>query len=100
MPKASKGGPSVMDKQVLAYVHHLLKYKGLNASAKALENEARLSKESLGSYSPGIAAQLWFCLSTTKGSKPEPDSDSDSDDESSSDEDDSVMSTVFFLANN
>ena len=99
MPKARKGGPSVGDKQVLTYVHHLLKWKGLNASAKALENEARLSKESLGSYAPGLAAQLWFCLSKTKGSKSEPDSDSDSDNESSSDEDDSVMSTVVFLAN-
>ena len=99
MPKAAKGGPSVKDKPVLAYVHHLLKLKGLSASAEALKKEAGLSKESIGSYSPALAAQLWSRLSTSKGSKLESDSDSDSDDESSSDKDDSVTSTVFFLAN-
>jgi hypothetical protein len=101
--KAAKGGPSVKDEPVLTYIHHLLKWKGLGASAKALEKEAGLSKASIGSYSPGLAAQLWSRLS--KDPKLDSDSDSDSDEESSSDDeskatqDDSVMTTVFFHAN-
>jgi hypothetical protein len=100
MVKAAKGGPSIKDKLVLTYIHHLLKWKGLGASAKALEKEAGLSKQSIGSYSPGLATQLWSRLS-----KLESDSDSDSDEESNSDDesasaqDDSVMTTIFVLAN-
>jgi hypothetical protein len=81
MAKSGAKALSNADKAVLAQVHHLLKWKGLTASAISLAKEAKLESDSLGSYSPAAASSVFKRLSQSE------DSSSESDSSSSSEED-------------
>jgi hypothetical protein len=85
MPKAAQVAISGEDQSVLASIHHLLKWKGLEASAKALGKEAGLAKGFLEANAPSSLSELWGRLSTTQESDSESESDSDSDSDSGSD---------------
>lgn len=80
MAKPGKKTLSNADNAVLAQLHHVLKWKGLNASAVLFAKEANLQSAELGSYSPAAASRIYKRLS-----KPE-ESDSESDSSSSSEE--------------
>ena len=81
MAKSGKKTISDADKSVLIQLHHVLKWKGLTASAELLAKEAKLQTQALGSYSPAAASSIYERLSKSE------ESESDSDSSSSSDED-------------
>ena len=80
MAKTGKNALTDSDKEVLAQLHHVLKWKGLTASAELLAKEAKLKAQALGSYSPAAASGIYKRLSKNE------ESDSDSDSSSSSEE--------------
>ena len=82
MAKSGKKKLSDIDKAVLVRVHHLLKWKGLTASALSLANEAKLQSQSLGSYSPAAGSSIYKRFSQSADSDTESGSSSDSEEKS------------------
>lgn len=76
MAKSGKKALSNDDKTVLAQVHHILKWKGLTASADCLAKEAKLQTQSLASYSPSVASDIFKRLLEPAESSSESESSS------------------------
>ena len=82
MAKSGKKAISNDDKTVLAQVYHILKWKGLTASADSLAKEAKLQSQSLGSYSPSGASEIYKRLLQPAESSSESDSSSTEEEKS------------------
>jgi hypothetical protein len=81
MAKSGKKALSNDDKTVLAQVHHILKWKGLTASADSLAKEAKLQTQSLASNSPSVASDIFKRLLELAESSSESESSSSEDEE-------------------
>lgn len=79
------------DKSALACIYHLLKWKGLDASAKVLGKETGLARGFLEANTPSSLSALWSRLSTTLDSESDSGSDSSSSSDSDSDSDDETQ---------